>query len=141
MRRSIDNPAPRVGSDRLALRRRIKSFYARFNRGDWSGCHALIDPSLTGGGKVDRSIYSDQLNIFRDAYKVVNPWMIRLSFHLDISKSQQGKRPFAYVYLIWHDETYGYHMFRERWVNNEGLWFTRVVGLVPNRQVASTPSD
>ena len=71
MRRSIDNPAPRVGSDRLALRRRIKSFYARFNRGDWSGCHALIDPSLTGGGKVDRSIYSDQGNRWQN--KTLSP--------------------------------------------------------------------
>jgi hypothetical protein len=26
------------------------------------------------------------------------------------------------------------NMFRERWIQDNGQWFTRVVGLVPNRQ-------
>jgi hypothetical protein len=33
-----------------------------------------------------------------------------------------------------NDELYEFHMFRERWVLESGHWFTRVVGLVPNRK-------
>jgi len=66
-------------------------------------------------------------------YGSVHPWETRLSLHLDAGPTQQDKRPFAYVYVVWQDDCHGFHMFRERWIKEKGEWFTRVVGLVPNR--------
>jgi hypothetical protein len=124
----------RAATDRQALRKRVKQFYLRFNKADWQGCFALIDPQLTQHGKVNAETYSDIMQAFKDSYGSVNPWHTRLSLHLKVSPKQRDKRPFAYVYLIWQDEAHGFHMFRERWVKEQGQWFTRLVGLVPNKQ-------
>jgi hypothetical protein len=62
----------------------------------------------------------------------------RLSLHLDASANTREQRPFAYVYVFWKDDAHGIHLFRERWVKENGRWFTRVVGLVPNRQEAGS---
>jgi len=32
-------------------------------------------------------------------------------------------------------------MFKERWVKDSGHWYTRVAGLVPNRQGAGNSSE
>ena len=58
------------------------------------------------------------MQVFKDAYGSVKPWWTRLSLHLDTSPKQTDKRPFAYVYVIWQDDTHGFHMFRERWIKD-----------------------
>jgi hypothetical protein len=81
------------------------------------------------------------MQAFKNTYGSVNLWFTRLSLHLDASSNQRDKRPFAYVYLVWQDDAHGFHMFRERWIKDSGRWFTRVVGLVPNRQETATTRD
>lgn len=126
--------APRVDTEREALRRRVKQFYFRFNEENWENCHALIDPKLTQQGKVELALYIERMRAFKSVYGNVKPWCTRLSLHLDAASNQPGKRPFAYVYVIWQDDKHAFHMFRERWIKDHGRWFTRVVGLVPNGQ-------
>jgi hypothetical protein len=112
----------------------VKQFYRRFNKADWGACHALIDPQLTRQGKVKVETYSELMQTFKDVYGSVKPRWTRLSLHLRAAPTQRDKRPFAYVYVIWQDDAHGYHMFRERWIKDHGQWFTRIVGLIPNRQ-------
>jgi hypothetical protein len=123
---------------RESLRRRVKQFYVRFNNEDWSGCYALIDPLLTETRKVDFAAYAERMQAFKKAYGNVKPRFTHLSLHLDTSPKQRDKRAFAYVYLIWQDEQHQFHMFRERWIEHDGSWFSRVVGLVPNKQNAAS---
>jgi len=140
MKRS-DQPSQRNGSERETLRRRVKHFYARFNEEDWVDCFSLIDPQLRQQGKVELATYSERLRSFKNVYGNVKLWLTRLSLHLHASSSQRDQRPFAYVYVIWQDDAHGYHMFRERWIKDNGRWFTRVVGLVPNRQESGSTPD
>jgi hypothetical protein len=127
----------RADSERDALRRRVRQFYVSFNDEDWESCYSLIDPKLAEEGKVKLDAYAELMRAFKNAYGSVKLWHTRLSLHLDAVAKQSDKRPFAYVYLIWQDNSHGFHMFRERWIKDNGRWFTRVVGLVPNRQEAA----
>ena len=136
MKRPIP-PADCNGSERDALRRRVKQFYRRFNEEDWKGCYALIDPQLTKQGKVELAQYAECMSAFKSAYGSIKLWLTRLSLHPDASSHQRDKRPFAYVYVIWQDDGHAFHMFRERWIKDADRWFTRVVGLVANRQETS----
>jgi hypothetical protein len=120
--------------ERGALRRRVQQFYRQFNQGAWEQCYALIDPELTGRGKVNLDCYSELMQDFKEAYGSIKPRWTDLGLHLEATSNQRDTRPFAYVYVLWQDEAYGFHMFRERWIKDHGQWFTRVAGLVPNRQ-------
>jgi hypothetical protein len=119
----------------------VKQFYRRFNKADWDACYALIDPQLTQTGKVKRDIYAELMQAFKEVYGSVNLWHTRLSLHLKATPQQRDRRPFAYVYVIWQDDAHGFHMFRERWIKDHGRWFTRIVGLVPNRQELGSGQD
>src|SRR5262245_17529771 len=132
MNRAIHSP--NAASERKALRRRVKQLYDWFNQGLWENCFSLIDPELRDQKKVRLSIYSERLRAVKAAYGRVDPWYIRISPHLDTSSNKHDQRPFAYVYVVWQDDQHGFHMFKERWVKPSGRRFTRVVGLVPNRQ-------
>jgi hypothetical protein len=114
--------------------------YDWFNQGLWEQCFSLIDPRLRDESKVQLRVYKEGLQAFEQVYGKVDPWYIRISLHLDASSNRHDNRPFAYVYVVWQDAERGFHMFRERWVKDSGRWFTRVVGLVPNRQ-DSAPSQ
>jgi hypothetical protein len=127
--------AQRDATKRNALRRRVSEFYRSFNKADWRYCFAMIDPELTRKGKVEFDTYSGLMQAFKQEYGKVHRWMTRLSLHLDGAPNQGDRRPFAYVYLVWQDDRHAFHMFRERWIVDKGQWFTRVVGLVPNRSV------
>jgi hypothetical protein len=81
------------------------------------------------------------MQAFKNVYGSVNLWLTRVSLHLDGAPKQSDKRPFAYVYVIWQDDVHNFHMFRERWIKDHGRWFTRVVGLVPNRQARDSGQD
>jgi hypothetical protein len=115
--------------------------YECLNGGLWERCFALIDPKLREQGKVQLPAYSAALQEFKEVYGTIRPWHVQLSLHLDASSNKHDGRPFAYVYIVWQDEVHGFHMFRERWVKHEDHWFTRVVGLVPNRQESVRTQD
>jgi hypothetical protein len=108
--------------------------YEWFNRELWAKCFSLVDPRLRDQSRAEFSIYADRLRSFKEVYGAVRPWHIRSSVHLNASSNKHDDRPFAYVYVVWQDEAKEFHMFRERWVKDKDRWFTRVVGLIPNRQ-------
>ena len=128
-------------ADREALRRRVKRMYDWFNRGLWEKCFSLIDPDLREHSSVELSTYAASLRAFKEAYGTIHPWHIKISPHLGGSSTKPDQRPFAYVYVTWQDQVHGFHMFRERWVKHSERWFTRIVGLVPNRRESVGDQD
>src|SRR5437660_4682104 len=102
MKRSAQ-PAQRARSERVALRRRVKQFYRRFNEEEWADCYSLIDPQLTEQGKVELAAYSELMQTFKKVYGGVKLWLTRVSLHLDASSNPRDKRAFAYVYVICPD--------------------------------------
>jgi hypothetical protein len=125
-------PAERPAADRAAIRRRVKRFYAWFNQEQWSRCWALLDPRLRAKAKVDAERYAASLAAFKEFYGAVHIWYLRVNLHDAAARRGRDDRPFAYVYVLWQDDRYGFHLFRERWVKDAGRWYTRVVGLVPH---------
>jgi len=115
--------------------------YERFNQGAWDKCFALIDPKLRDQARVERQAYTDSLRRFQEVYGKIEPWYIRISLHVDASSNKHDARPCAYVYVVWQDQAHAFHMFRERWVQDSGRWFTRVAGLVPNEQESVLTRD
>ena len=81
------------------------------------------------------------LQSFREVYGTISLWYIRISLHLDPATNKRDPRPFAYVYVVWQDQAHAFHMFRERWVQDAGRWFTRVAGLVPNMKESVFAGD
>ncbi len=100
----------------------------------------MIDPKLTQAGKLNRATYSELMQAFKDAYGSVKRRWTHISLHLRATPKQRDRRPFAYVYVFWQDNSHEFHMFRERWIKEDGKWFTRVLGLVPNRRI-QTPVE
>jgi hypothetical protein len=115
--------------------------YDWFNRERWDKCFSLIDPKLREQSKVELLANAARLQAFKEIYGTIRPWHVRISLHLDASSNKHDERPFAYVYVIWQDDVRGFHMFRERWVKQGDHWYTRVVGLVPNRQESVRGQD
>jgi hypothetical protein len=115
--------------------------YEWFNQDLWEKCFDLVDPLLQKSLRVERSVYAKQLQAFKEAYGSINPWHIRISMYLDASANKRDPRPFAYVYIVWQDASHDFHMFKERWIRDSGRWFTRVAGLVANRQRPKNNKD
>jgi hypothetical protein len=123
-------------TERRALWRRIRRMYDWFNRALPEKCYSLLDPKLADR-KVQLPMYCDSLRGFKEVYGSIRLFHIRIRLHLDASTNKHDPRPFAYVYVTWKDEEHAFHMFKERWVKHAGKWYTRVVGLVPNKQNAA----
>lgn len=118
--------------DRKALRKRIREFYKLFNRGDWSGCLAFLDPRLIAEHRVSSEAYSLRLQEFKNCFGLITPRWIRI-FPVPEGAPRQGDpRVFAYAVVVWQDAQHRYHVFQERWVKEDGEWFSRVVGLIPD---------
>jgi hypothetical protein len=121
-------------AERQAIRRQVRRLYGWFNRQDWPKCFEFLDPKLREADRVQLGPYAESLTAFQQVYGSVQVWLLRVSLHLDTRGSKLDQRPFAYVYVIWKDERQAFHLFRERWVKQEGRWYTRVVGLIPYRE-------
>ena len=137
--RSVPNNANGHTSERTAIRRKVKQFYQAFNREQWFRCFAMIDPKLAKE-RIGAATYAASLGEFKECYGEVRSWYMRTSLHMDIRNNKRDARPFAFVYIVWQDSRNEFHMFRERWVQDAGQWYTRVVGLVVNRAAADANS-
>jgi hypothetical protein len=126
-------------TSRQALKRRINRLYKWINEGDLRKCFSLIDPRIRGQQRVQEGPYTQSLQEFKEAYGQIQPWYIRISLHLDGTRNKHDDRPFAYVYILWQDQAHAFHLFRERWVQDCGRWYTRVVGLVVNSSAKGSP--
>jgi hypothetical protein len=119
--------------DVLSLAGRIVNFYRFFNRQDWTRCYEYIDPNIRGKGNVGLEGYSQSMRAFFEAFGPVQQVKIlKLSVYRG-ERVKDDRRDFAYVVISWKDKTNDFHHFKERWIKDQEKWFTRVVGLVPNR--------
>jgi hypothetical protein len=134
--RKASNHANGHTSERTAIRRRVKQFYQALNQDQWTLCFAMIDPKLSAHGRITVTSYAASLGEFKECYGEVRIWYMRTSLHMDVRDNKRDARPFAFVYIVWQDSRDEFHMFRERWVQDAGHWYTRVVGLVVNRAAA-----
>lgn len=128
-------------AERQALRRRVRQMYDWFNQGLWEKCFSLIDPRILEKSTRKFPAYAERLQEFQEAYGAIRPWHVRIKLYLDFSSSKHDDAPFAYVYTVWQDDSHRFHMFRERWVQHGGRWFTQVVGLVVNQQELAGNED
>jgi hypothetical protein len=74
--------------------------------------------------------YSESLARFFDQYGPIRRLFTKVSLYLNITTNKHDDRPFAYVVIVWQDKQHSFHLFRERWVKDDDLWYTRVVGLI-----------
>ncbi len=138
--KKVTQPATRVrrGGRPLAqfvsLRRTIRSFYDNYRKEKWELCYNRIDPKLLEADKVAFDTYRDSLTTFKKRYGEVTILLIRIG---EIHKSKHDPRPFAYASVIWRDRLEDFHVFRERWIFDNGRWYTRVVGLVTHLEQSS----
>src|ERR1700736_840757 len=128
----VNRPAP-TAALRASLWRRIISFYRRYNLDDWAGCYRHIDPRLRDQSKIEFPTYADSLGSFKERYGAIGIEHIRISLYPD-ARGKNADRPFAYAYVVWQDAKKDFHVFRERWVQDSGRWYTRVVGLVAHEK-------
>ncbi len=115
----------------VSLRRAIRGFYDNFQKEKWELCHHRIDPKLLAAGKVDFDGYRDSLTTFKQRYGGVTILLIDIG---EIHTGKHDQRPFAYASVIWRDRLEDFHVFRERWIFDNGRWYTRVVGLVADSE-------
>jgi len=119
--------------DVLSLAARIIFFYKFFNQRNWARCYEYIDPKLRAKREFGISEYSRTMRDFFEAHGPVEQVKIlKISIHSGI-EANNDQRDFAYVVISWKDKSREFHHFRERWIKDREKWFTRVIGLVPNR--------
>lgn len=119
--------------DVLSLTARVVFFYKFFNHEDWSRCFEYIDPALRTKGKFGLGDYCRTMHDFFGAYGPIEEVKIlKLSVYPG-TDAKDDQRDFAYVVISWKDKLNRFHHFKERWIKDQGKWFTRVVGLVPGR--------
>jgi hypothetical protein len=117
--------------DTLSLAGRIVHFYRFFNRRDWGRCFDYIDPKLRDDGKVDPADYAETMDRFFAAHGPIRQIRIVNTTIYPGASSRSDGRDFAYMAVSWKDRANGLHHFRERWIKDQGRWYTRVLGLVP----------
>jgi len=106
------------------------------NDKQWDRCFALTDPKLRADNRLTPEEHAENLACFMQVHGSIRPWHVKISLHLEGAKKQRDPRPFAFVYIIWQDKRNAFQMFRDRWVEDNGRWYTRVAGLMPDRRAA-----
>jgi hypothetical protein len=119
--------------DVLSLAARINFFYRFFNQRNWARCYEYVDPKLSAKTKSGLSDYSQTMRDFFEAHgPIAQVKILKISIHSGI-EAKNDQRDFAYVVISWIDKSNELYHFRERWIKDREKWFTRVIGLVPNR--------
>lgn len=114
-----------------SLKRRIKRFYELLNRREFQSCYELIDPRVRAKpSSVTLLQYQSSLTKFLDVAGVVEIDDIRLNLHLDEASTLYEGRDFALGKTSWRDSTGANREFAERWVYEDGKWYTRSTGLL-----------
>lgn len=119
--------------DMLSLAARINFFYRFFNLQEWARCYEYVDPKLRAKRESGLSDYSRIMREFFMAHGPVEQVKIlKISIHSGIT-AKDDQRDFAWVVISWKDKANEFHRFKERWIKDGEKWFTRVIGLMPNR--------
>jgi len=126
-----------------SLKRRIRHFYKLLNQRHFEQCHQIIDPRVrVQPSSVTLFQYENSLRQFLDRFRSVDVKKISLHLHLDEPSELYEGRDFALGQTIWTDSQGEHHVFSERWVLEEGVWYTRSTGFVtpaPAEHLSSVP--
>jgi hypothetical protein len=124
--------------DLRKLRRRVFNYFKALTEGNAHKCFSYIDPTLIKKDAISENIYQQTLERFKDFYQKIDIAVVRTIFVPPGSK--RDPRAFAYVQVIWFDAKEQPHVFRERWVNQDDEWFTRVLGYVAHENTVEKQS-
>lgn len=122
------------GADKLvALETRIRHFYESMNRHDFTKCYAMIDPRVVSKSEaLTISQYTHSLERYLDRFASINLVEIGITgLHLNEPNKLYEGRDFALGKTVWEDDDGNRHEFSERWVFQDGAWYTRSTGFVP----------
>ena len=118
-----------VSVERAALRKRIYAFYRYLNKEAFSKCYSFLHPSLRQKGRVDESTFIKSLSDFHTYYGTVQLVVTKIELYLGV-KTKVGLQDFGYPLIVWKDSGHLAHLFRQRWVKQDTIWFTGIAGLV-----------
>lgn len=118
-------------SNAASVERRIKRFYEHFNRGEFEQCHQMIDPRIRQNtASVTLLNYTQALRNFCDRVGRLDVRRIHLTLHLEEPSTLYEGRDFAIGQADCKDEQGTEHVFRERWVREGRVWYTRSTGML-----------
>jgi hypothetical protein len=117
-------------NDRERLRHRVRRNITHINEQQFDECYNLLDPKLLSSQTAGSNDFLVSLKTFIEVYGRINVWHTKLYGTWDSRKMNGDKRPFAYAYVVWFDAQRRFHLFRQRWVRDGDLWYSRVIGLV-----------
>lgn len=120
-------------NQQASLKRRVRQFYAALNAGAFEKCYHLIDPRLLAEpGTVTLFQYENALAVFLQQVGGVTVRQVTITgLHLGQPNKLYEGRDFALGKTVWEDAAGNTHQFAERWVCENGLWYTRSTGLLP----------
>ena len=114
-----------------SLKRRIKQFYDLLNRGDFSRCHRMLDPRLRRNPHAVTLLqYENSLREFVGRAGPIRVVDIDVVAHLNKPSVLYEGRDFAVGETRWLDESGTQREFKERWVRDGRVWYTRSTGLL-----------
>lgn len=116
------------------MKRRIKRFYDLLNQRKFQSCYELIDPRVRAKpSSVTLLQYQNSLARFLDRIGAVAVTDIHFDLHLDEPSALNEGRDFAIGKTRWRDSAGVEREFIERWVHEDGKWYTRSTGfLIPS---------
>ena len=115
--------------DHTLVRDAVAAFYDHLSAGRFGECYRLLDPAVTEQPMgQDLASYCRNLAAYRAA----------LTLPLRVERTEltlggpptvlYGDRDFAHGRTIVRDAAGNRRTYQERWVKNDGLWYTRCVG-------------
>lgn len=117
------------------------------NRQDFSQCFVMIDPRvLDKSAAVTISQYKQSLHRCFERVGSITVVEVRISgMHINEPTKLYEGRDFAIGKTVWEDEEGNRHEFAERWVFEDGEWYTRSTGLAlvepAEKRTAVPPSE
>lgn len=120
-----------------ALKRRIKRFYDLLNQREFQRCYEMIDPRIRSKASSATLLqYQNSLSVFLDRIGSVMVRDVSFDLHLDEPSALYEGRDFAVGKTSWRDSLGVEREFVERWVQEDGRWYTRSTGFLIPSQVS-----
>ena len=115
---------------RSSLKKRVRNFFKNFNLHNWERCYQYLDPMLRAHARITPEQYASSLKLFEKHYGTIEIHYMNANLYREVKTKKSQIGSFAYVVILWKDKWNSYHLFRERWVEDANIWYTRVVGYV-----------
>lgn len=137
----MSSPQTRV---QAALKRRVRAFYAHLNARAFDKCFRFLDPRVFAQpGSVTLIQYETTLAAFMAHVGEVRVKEVVITgLHVGQPNKLYEGRDFAIGKTAWEDANGSVHQFAERWVCDDGVWYTRATGMtLPAEPALTVPSS